>query len=387
LSHNCPTLLGYDAFGWGNIKLIWLSSIFFGFGNLSAANATIYAMAADSCPPSKRSQYFYYLYSTFLVCELFAPALASVTIDTNLLIPFGVGLAALVLCYPILAVMPETHKPSSASKRSASRDRHKFGDAAREIGAQGGAEAEALLTAAPPDPEHPSPPQEEPSFRTVLQSRNLLLALVVIFVGAFRQATVSVLLQYAAARFEWPIARTAMLISGIAAMNIVLFLLFLPQCIVFLTTKWHIPSQIIDYHIVSVSLFILCLGSLLMGLAPSTHFLVPGECILYPVPFPPACGVAAILTLPARPAVLLFAAGYGTRVAVLSLITIWTPDDIRARTFSIAQIVENVGRMSADPLLLRILGGCLHLDGIWPGMPFFVAAVSGTVSYLLFYLP
>ncbi len=75
-------------------------------------------------------------------------------------------------------------------------------------------------------------------------------------------------------------------------------------------------------------------------------------------------------------AVLFFAAGYGTRVAVLSLITVWTPEDLRARTFAIAQIVEHGGRMCADPLLLRIFGASLHLDGVWPGLPFLVAAVS-----------
>ncbi len=70
---------------------------------------------------------------------------------------------------------------------------------------------------------------------------------------------------------------------------------------------------------------------------------------------------------------------------MLSLITVWTPEALRARTFAVAQIVENLGRMCADPLLLRAFGASIHLDGIWPGMPFFVATVRchGDPHFLL----
>lgn len=79
-------------------------------------------------------------------------------------------------------------------------------------------------------------------------------------------------------------------------------------------------------------------------------------------------------------AVLFFAAGYGTRVAVLSLVTSWTSEDIRARTFAIAQIVENIGRMCLDPVLLKVFAVSLHWKAFWVGTPFFVAAVSPKVS-------
>ncbi len=227
-------------------------------------------MAADSCPPSERSRYFYYLYSTFLVCELFAPALAGATLRHSVLIPFAIGLCALLACYPILAIMPETHQPPRETLRR---------DTSELVGLVDAIEAEALL----PPRRHGSisEPGASVTVVSVLRQRNLPLALVVLGVGALRQATVSVLLQYAAARFQWPIAQTAVLISAIAAMNIVLFLLVLPQCIVFMTARWRISSQVIDYNIVSVSLCILAIGSLLMGLAPSAHALIPGKLALH----------------------------------------------------------------------------------------------------------
>lgn len=254
------------------MSMIWAGSAFLLMGNLSSANATIYAMAADSCPPAQRSRYFYYLYSTFLVCELFAPALASVTIERNLLIPFGVGLASLLTCFPILHVMPETHKvresPVATNSRRSSSSSDKDQGEARETD---------RLLSSPADPAGEPDVRPRRSLLSVVRNRNILLALFVLFIGALRQGTVSVLLQYAAVRFGWPTSRTAMLVSVIAASNIVLFLVILPQTVAFLTSRWHIMPQLIDYNVVSISLVILTVGATFMGLASSMHWLICGR--------------------------------------------------------------------------------------------------------------
>ncbi|PSR73929.1 major facilitator superfamily domain-containing protein, partial [Coniella lustricola] len=263
------------GYGNGDMRLIWASSLFLLMGNLSSANATIYAMAADSCPPKQQSRYFYYLYSTFLVCELFAPALASVTIERHLLVPFGVGFACLVLCFPVLAIMPETHH----GLRTASRDNW---PAVRRRPSKDLEETSPLLAAPSTAHRQPQtgtntasqPGQTRERLLAVLANRNILLALFVLFVGALRQGTVSVLLQYAAVRFAWPTSQTAMLVSAIAASNIVLFMVVLPQTITFLTARWHVVPRLIDYNVVSASLAVLTVGAVLMGLASSMTTLV-----------------------------------------------------------------------------------------------------------------
>lgn len=265
---NSPRPLGAGGFAGGSIKLIWFSSAFYLLGNLSSANATVYAVAADSCPPSQRSRYFYYVYSTFLVCELFAPAIVSMSIDRSVLIPFGIGLGALALCYPILWAIPETHQPSHERSKKSRQDLTATTDSTSDN--------EPLLRSSTTPPKYAIAPDQENIFM-VLRKRNLLLALVVLFVGAFRQATVSVLLQYATARFEWHLSRTAMLVSAIAVMNIVLFLFILPQCVAYLTSHLHIRAELIDYTIVFASLVILAFGSLFMGLAPTGNLLTAGK--------------------------------------------------------------------------------------------------------------
>lgn len=63
-------------------------------------------------------------------------------------------------------------------------------------------------------------------------------------------------------------------------------------------------------------------------------------------------------------------------MAVLSLITAWTDEDTRASTFGVAQIVEGIGRLCGDPMLLRIFARSIRMEGVIQGLPFFVAAVS-----------
>lgn len=265
------------------MSMIWAGSAFLLMGNLPSANATIYAMAADSCPPAQRSRYFYYLYSTFLVCELFAPALASLTMERNLLIPFGVGLASLLACFPILRVVPETHVAGASSSQvwgtASSRRSSTSSDKDQDQGGGGDAsETDRLLQPPPADPAgEPVGARPRRSLVSVVRNRNMLLALSVLFAGALRQGTVSVLLQYAAVRFGWPTSRTAMLVSFIAASNIVLFLVILPQTVAFLTSRWHVMPQVIDYNVVSASLVILTVGATLMGLASSMHWLICGR--------------------------------------------------------------------------------------------------------------
>lgn len=231
-----------------------------------------------------------------MVCELFAPALASLTIERFLIVPFGVGFVCLAFCFPILGIIPETHATAAGhagpthgrQRRRPSKDQDETGP--------------LLLPPPPAGPEAPPAPPAPPGpglgLLAVLRDRNILLALFVLFAGALRQGTVSVLLQYAAVRFGWPASRTAVLVSAIAASNIVLFLAVLPQAVALLTSRWRVPPQVIDYHVVSASLAVLAVGAVCMGLASSVAGLVLCEsrervparlpaCLPFPPPPPP----------------------------------------------------------------------------------------------------
>jgi hypothetical protein len=54
-------------------------------------------------------------------------------------------------------------------------------------------------------------------------------------------------------------------------------LVILPQTVAFLTSRWHVMPQLIDYNVVSASLVILTVGATFMGLASSMHWLICGR--------------------------------------------------------------------------------------------------------------
>jgi hypothetical protein len=120
------------------------------------------------------------------------------------------------------------------------------------------------------------------SLLSILRNRNMLLAFVILLINAFRPAMLSVLLQYASIRFVWRTSRAATLISYVAVVNIIFFLLLLPRIITNLARK-QVSPQTIDYTIVQISLFLLVLGAALIGLAPSIATLLPCGCSLISV--------------------------------------------------------------------------------------------------------
>ena len=60
---------------------------------------------------------------------------------------------------------------------------------------------------------------------------------------------------------------------------------------------------------------------------------------------------------------------------MLSLVSSWVGDDMRARVYGVIQIVENVGMLVAEPLLQSIFAASLKLSRPWSSLVFLVAAV------------
>ena len=102
----------------------------------------------------------------------------------------------------------------------------------------------------------------------------MLLAFTILLINAFRPATLAVLLQYVTIRFGWKTSQTAILLSEVAVVNIVLFLFLLPQLIMWISSRWRVEPQFIDWTIVFVSLFILAAGAFSLGLASSIQKLL-----------------------------------------------------------------------------------------------------------------
>ena len=135
-----------------------------------------------------RSRAFYYLYSVYLFTELVAPSIASVTMDNNLMLPFLIGIIALLSCFPVLYVMPETLNSADPTTqvKPAELDESTY-------------LRESYSETAVDQP-------VENGLWWIFRCRNTLLVVPIFFVTTFRATTLSVLLQYTTVRFGWKLS-------------------------------------------------------------------------------------------------------------------------------------------------------------------------------------
>lgn len=185
-----------------------------------------------------------------------------------------------------------------------------------------------------------------------LSERNVRLLLPVFLVGTLRYTTLNVVIPYASIRFGLKISRGATFYSETAIVNIILFLLVVPRTTSYIRKRYSVRPQVLDRWLVRISISLLCLGALSIGLAPSLKVLPIG--------------------------VAVFAAGFGSRVSALSLVSYYISDDSKATLYAAIAVLENLGHAIGDPAMQQLFAFVLDLPQAWLALPFFVTAVSLT---------
>ena len=74
--------------------------------------------------------------------------------------------------------------------------------------------------------------------------------------------------------------QTNVLISEVAGVNLIIFLIVLPLLTMFLRTKYSVSPPKTDIAVARGSLLLLCVGSLLLGLAPNVGTMIPCMSVL-----------------------------------------------------------------------------------------------------------
>ncbi|KAG9240836.1 major facilitator superfamily domain-containing protein [Calycina marina] len=301
------------------LRLVWLSSLFLLCGGgLNAASAYMWASASDSIPTERRSYAFYYIFSAFYSAEFVASFTASVTMSISPWVPAFLALLSLTVCLALLWLIPQPTKARSSTIN--------FEEDAR------GSIKHSLVE----------------DLKEAASVTNVLLAIPVFLVGIFRYTVLDVLIQYAANRFGLKISIGATFYTETAAINIALFLFIIPQVTRYLRTKMYVRPLVIDLFLVRTSVILMCLGSLSIGLSPSGKLLPLG--------------------------VAIFAAGFGSRVSALSLVSYWIPDDAKATLYATITVLESIGHAIGDPSIQQLFAASLAFPVFWQAMPFFFAA-------------
>ena len=105
----------------------------------------------------------------------------------------------------------------------------------------------------------------------------MLLALPVFLTGSLRYTILNVLIQYSSNRFGLKISEGAFFYTETAMVNMFLFLLLVPILTGYLRTRYEIRPPKMDLFMCRTGVLNLALGSLLIGLSPSTKVLPVGE--------------------------------------------------------------------------------------------------------------
>ncbi|KAG4438808.1 hypothetical protein IFR05_005699 [Cadophora sp. M221] len=314
------------------LRLVWFSSAILLFGGgLNSASAFMWAMASESIPSDRRSHAFYYIFSAFYVAELISSFVASVTLDVSPWIPCGLAMCSIILCLVLLAVMPDPGISDASTPQILPKS-----SPANET-----------------DPSSPSPTTSPDSTSvqsliSALSNRNILLTIPVFLVGIFRYAMLNILIQYASVRFGLKISTGATFYTETAIVNIFLFLFMVPQLTAYVRHKYNVQPSVIDLFLVRTSVTLMCVGCLAIGFAQESQLLPIG--------------------------VFIFAAGFGSRVSALSLVSYWIADDAKATLYAAIVVLESLGHAFGDPSVQQIFAASLQLPPFWMAMPFFVGA-------------
>jgi cytochrome c biogenesis factor len=113
--------------------------------------------------------------------------------------------------------------------------------------------------------------------RSALSNKNILLAIPVFLTGSLRFTILNVLIQYGSNRFNLKISTGALFYTETAVVNMLLFLFAVPMLSSYIRTRHNVRPQTIDLFMSRACVCLLCLGSLLIGLSPSSEILPIGN--------------------------------------------------------------------------------------------------------------
>lgn len=201
-----------------------------------------------------RGKAFYLINIAYMFDELLAPAIVSITVEVSLWIPFALSLIYLIAGGAISYVIPDYPEGSEVIPSDADRQiRHA------------------------PIPSAFSISQYIRSVCQVIRKRSILLSLPIFFVGMFRMAIISVMMQYPTIRFDWKLSQVTTLFTATAVLNLVLFLVILPYWLRYIRSKYSTPDMNIQLGLVRYSLIATAAGCFSIAITPSAAILCLGN--------------------------------------------------------------------------------------------------------------
>lgn len=247
---------------------------------------------------------------------------------------FGVAITALLLCFPVLLAIRTWRPPSRSS------------DVDNSEAAAGLLSSQDALLETPPTPISTG---LLPALKARLSSldRNILLVLLGHFICPTRQELLfQILIPYASKVYSLAIASAGLLLSVVAVTNLAVFTLVLPRLPTLLRSRS--PART-DRFTALASILLLGAGCVAAGVAPTLAWFVAST--------------------------IVFAAGFGVRLSLLSLLTSLVDPGKIGRVYTLVTVVEGLGEMVSAVVLQEAWAWGLETGGMWRGTPWWIGAV------------
>lgn len=214
---------------------------------------------------SQRGKWFCYLYATYLLCELLAPAIASATIAISIYVPFAIGLLFVMSCIPLILSMPDTLKIQSADDTVESNVQAPTPHSNEDL-TPSSAAARSITQG----------PQGNSLF-SLIYNWKFAIDLFALFITALIPASRSVLFQYAPLRAGMKTSTVATLISWTTAFEVVFALCVPARLSAFFISVRNFPPELADRNVAEISMLLLGLGEAFFAKTRSAKGIVTGE--------------------------------------------------------------------------------------------------------------
>ncbi|KAF1921335.1 major facilitator superfamily domain-containing protein [Ampelomyces quisqualis] len=327
-------------------------------GGDCAYDSVILAYLSEFARDDKtRTSYFAYMSAISMTFSLFGPALASVTMLRNLWLPYYLGLGLLVCAVPLAMLLPGA-VPTAGYERVLNTNCSDNED-----------ETTALLdNVSSARDVHNHTTQKDTMLSTifieltkivgfVFGSRMVTQTLFIVILLGLAKNSNEILAVVLSKRYEKTFVEVGYMLSIRAAVNVVVFIVLVPQFLRLWNRKYPGLQTTADFLGASGSIFLSCLGTFFLALASSLW--------------------AAVLAL------VVQGLGAASSVFVLSLVrsplVTAEDDDAIGRMFSIVVMTQKIGELIGTPLFAALWVKGLRIGGTLLGLPYFVASVSDSV--------
>ncbi|KAF2093221.1 MFS general substrate transporter, partial [Rhizodiscina lignyota] len=323
------------------IKLVWVSALHSLLGGSSAvASAVVFTVVTDVTTETERTAAYFRIGAASMTAMFVSPPISSFLMDRNPWIAMLIGLGIMIIPIPCTLLLPETLKYKPA----------------------------------PPPTAVSSTPEIEPDdpiwkryFKAAwhvihdsfafLSSDLRLFFLVTAFMlhMLFIVGIKDVLLQFGSIRYDLSLAKSTLLLSIRAGLNLVLMLFVLPAFSNYLNCRpaFSVHPTTVDLILARASVTLQAIGFFILALAVNLPWFIIG--------------------------LLLNTSGWGLMVYVRSLAISMVEPHAVARLYALMSVMDTVGMMVGSPSLAGLFEAGVNWGGLWTGLPFLMCAILAAV--------